>query len=194
MSGFLYWHFSKRLYNLNNLILIITFWGRCFYYVLFTDREIDERFSNLVKVVQLCGRARIQTLQSVFRAHALWFCLETLNTPVFYLEGLNFALVLTHIKWNHYDMAEVSDVLLLCLGREKPIYASVWKTNRPTHIKEANSRKYLVKGIKNIYTHIQIDNLCVTQLRNWLGATSWCCVETNVCLEKFLTIEKKTFV
>lgn len=106
MSGILYWHFSKRLYN---LMLIITFWGRCFYYVLFTDREIDERFSNLVKVIQLCGRARIQTLQSVFRAHALWFCLETLNTPVFYLEGLNFALVLilsgTTMIWQKFLMS-----------------------------------------------------------------------------------------
>ena len=104
-------------------------------FVLFADGEIDERFISLVKIIQLCCRAGIQTLWSVFRAHALWFCLESLNTPIFYLEGLNFALVLTHVKWSYYNVAEVSDVFLLCLGREKLIYASMWKTNHPPHIR-----------------------------------------------------------
>ena len=92
--------------------------------MLFTDREIDERLINLVKVIQLCCRAGIQTLWSVFRAHALWFCLETLNTPIFYLEGLNFALVLTHVKWSYYNMAEVSDVF--CVWGEKSSYMHLY--------------------------------------------------------------------
>ena len=112
-----------------------------------------EKLKKLLKASQWSSaRAGIQTLWSVFRAHALWFCLETLNTPIFYLEGLNFALVLTHVKWSYYNMAEVSDVF--CVWGEKSSYMHLYGKVITPHIIGSKQSKVFSKGSKEyLYTY-----------------------------------------
>lgn len=60
----------------------------------------------------------------------------------------------------------------------------------PHKLKEANSPKCLVKGVKSICIHIEIDDL-LNLVKELVEVRGY--VETNVCLEKFLTFGKKIF-
>ena len=58
-------------------------------------------------------------------------------------------------------MAEVSDVFYV-QGEKSSYMHLCGKLITPHKLKEANSPKYLVKGVKSICIHIEIDDLHVT--------------------------------